>query len=198
MFNFFNKVNFSVIGIAIVACVVCFYVGRMTAPVKTTTKTETIVVEKTVEYDRIADIVKRTIIESQKTQLNNDKTETKVTKTSPDGTKIEEVVTVDKGTVIIDNSKNIQEEISHTHEKSKTTENSTTTTTEKIVETGKKNWHISLIGSREVAFNRSLNEMFGKDWIYGLQVERRVFGDLYVGAFGQSSSELGLSLGVSF
>jgi hypothetical protein len=51
------------------------------------------------------------------------------------------------------------------------------------------NWHISIKGSRTIS---------DPTLVYGLQVERRIIGDLYLGASINTDKQIGATIGVSF
>lgn len=86
----------------------------------------------------------------------------------PDGTKETE-------TTIVDKSK----------ENRKNTEISTTY--------AKNDWHVSVSVSHNPIIVKSES-----DFIYGLQVERRIIGDFYAGIRADSNKTIGVSAGMSF
>jgi hypothetical protein len=145
-------------------------------PTKTVTKTEIQWKEKIVE------VVKE--VTNQHTQT--DKVTIKITRIKPDGTtEIEERV-VDKSTTDI-----VINEQSNT-----TTENSGSSTTVTTVTKTQKDWHISLMGGYNFNKNIDKDYLVPGQFVYGLQVERRILLEGYLGVFGLTDKTVGVSLGM--
>lgn len=152
---------------------VSFAAGRSSAPEKVVTKVET-----KVEIKEVVKWKTKTV----KSENKNKQTiiiETKL----PDGTFKKETHILDKGTVVLDKSKDLEKDIT-TAESSKK---------EQTKELELSNWKLSGIAYLEPNLEVSKT---GISW--GLLVERRVVGPIYVGLFGITNGSLGASLGVSF
>ena len=163
-----NKTVFHVAGAIVLAASIGYAAGRYFVPAKVTTKTEIKEVEKIVE--------KR--VEVEKKTRKNDKTTIIVEITKPDGTKEKRTMIVDKGETNIDLSKDFSSE----------RETKKDVSSETVVDTT-KNWQANgLVGIN----------IDTKTEIYGLQVERRLFGPLKVGVFGMTNKTVGASIGVEF
>lgn len=94
----------------------------------------------------------------------------------PDGTIRKETHIVDKGRVIIDKSK----------EGSDTKDSKSET----IVSNTKPQWKAAgLLGVADYSLSNR---------IYGLEIERRILGPIFVGAWGMTNKQLGVSVGLEF
>lgn len=94
---------------------------------------------------------------------------------------IKDIVTVTK---VITRPDGTKEEVTTTTDKTKENKQASSS---KI--TTKPDWHVSINGSRK------LNDT---TLSYGIQVERRILGDVFLGGTVNSRKEVGLSIGVSF
>lgn len=94
----------------------------------------------------------------------------------PDGTIRKETHIIDKGRVVIDKSK----------EGSDTKDSSTTT----VTTYNKPQWKAAgLLGIADYSLDNR---------VYGLEVERRILGPIFLGVWGMTSKEVGLSVGLEF
>jgi hypothetical protein len=142
--------------------------GRYAVPAKVTVKTEVKVVEKIIE--------KR--VEVEKKTKKNDKTTVIVEITKPDGTKEKRTMIVDKGETNIDLSTIVQNE----RDTKTDTKNSTVTD-------NTRSWQANgLVGY----------DLGRLSTVYGIQVERRLFGPVKVGVFGMTNKTVGASVGIEF
>jgi uncharacterized protein YqgV (UPF0045/DUF77 family) len=148
---------------AAVALGLAFGLGYYVTPTKTTIKTE------------IKEVIKE--VEKKHTDQQNDVVTVEVETRYPDGTvKIERKI-VDKGHIVIDD----------TRKKDQTTDTSTTT----VVERGQASWNIAALTNVDLS-----DRKFGTK--YGLHVQRRIIGPVQVGAFGMTDGTGGVSIGISF
>lgn len=166
----------------LIALIVGVAAGRYATPEKVIKEKEFVIVEKEVEK-----IVKVMVKEEQKkTETKKSKTTKKVTK--PDGTVTEE-------------TKETEEDLTFAETKEKE-ENSKESSNEKSL-SGKTN--------KETKFNTnklSVSALAGiatkKEWykspdfIYGAHAKYNFLGPISVGAFGMSSNEVGISIGIDF
>ena len=168
----------------LIAIAASFVAGRMTAPTKVETITEIQWKERIVEVER----------ESSKTEEsekeNKDKMYVKIVRELPDGTKETELKVVDKGTIEIGK---VAES-----EKERVIEKETVTVEKmvKVIEKQKPSWHISAIGMAHFPDIKEYSAKRG-NYEFGLHVQRRIIGDVYVGAYGTSNRDFGLSVGIS-
>lgn len=70
-----------------------------------------------------------------------------------------------------------------------TTKSEDTSVSTKTIENGKPNWKVSVQGSTK---HPELQ------YFYGAQVERRILGPIFVGAFGNVDKTVGLTVGLEF
>lgn len=181
------KNNIKWILLAVVVMAVCFLGGRMTAPTKTETVTEIRWKEKVTETER------ENTKETETTKEDKDKMYVKIVKELPDGSKETEVRVVDRGTVEVG-------KVAET-DKEKTTEKETLAVekVQKVTEKEKDSWQISLIGVAQFPnVSKFNNEQFvDTGYDLGIHVQRRIIGDCFIGAYGDSGKTLGISMGLS-
>lgn len=161
MITYIIENKYKIAGVLILL-LVAYAFGRYNTPEKVVTKIETHEVIKYVEK------------ETKSKQNNKDIViiETRL----PDGTITKETHIVDKGTVIIDKTKQGSDQ-----------KDSSTTT---IVSYQKAQWKAAgLLGVSDYSLDNR---------IYGLEIERRILGPIFVGAWGMTSKEVGLSVGLEF
>jgi len=144
-------------------------IGRFTLPKKVITKTETQVVTK--------EVVKWKV--KKDTQVNKDKEVIIVETKYPDGTIKTEKRIIDKGKITIQLDKNGQT----------TTNTNITSNTTSTKEYNTNNLLISGMVSPDIR-NSTLR--------YGLLVQKRFIGPLFIGGFGVLNSGVGVTIGVSF
>lgn len=152
---------------------VSFAAGRVSTPEKVVTKTETKV--------QIKEVVKwkTKLVKSENKNKQTIIIETKL----PDGTVKKETHIIDKGTVVLDKSKESEKDTSIAKSEKK----------EETKTYQLDNWKLSGIAYAEPDLNIS---KVGVSW--GLLVERRIVGPMYVGVFGITNGSVGASLGVLF
>ncbi len=94
---------------------------------------------------------------------------------------VKDIVTVTK---VITKHDGTKEEVTTTTDKTK--ENKQTTNTKTV---SKPDWHTSINAKRKID---------NPELVYGIQVERRILGEVFVGGSVNTQKEVGLSVGVSF
>lgn len=155
---------------SVVMLLVGLVTGRYLAPEKVQVKIQEKIVTKTVVK------WKTKYVKSQK----NDK-ETIIVETKyPDGTIKREKRIIDRGTLQVDLTK----------EGSKSDQ----TTVSKDLEyakTSARDWHVSLLATNTYPENNVLSDNIS----YGIHAERRIIGPFYVGVYGTTNKNYGLSLG---
>lgn len=167
-------------------------VGRFGTPAKVETKTVTQVVEKEKIVEKIV-YVKDTS-EQDKTNDNKKQQIHIIEKTLPDGTKTKETFILNEDTKYVEVDKSSHEDT--TTDKVVDKEKDTKTTTDTKTQTAVADWRIS--GMAGVNYG-SVADMKLKDaMIYGGVVEKRILGPIYMGGFGTTSKEVGLTLGLQF
>lgn len=158
---YLNENKYKILGVALLL-LVAYALGKYTQPAIVVTKVETHEVIKYVEKET-------------KTKQNN-KDIVIVETRYPDGTVKKETHIVDKGTVVIDKSK----------EGSSEKDSSSTT----VVSYNKPQWKAAaLLGITDYSLDNR---------VYGLEVERRILGPIFVGAWGLTNKTIGVSAGLEF
>jgi hypothetical protein len=190
------------VGLALL--VTAFAVGRFTTPAKVETH-ETIKYQTQIQYqDRV---VTQTQVVTQKVYVHDSDshkhvatTTTEITK--PDGTKIKTIVS----------STDTQKE-SKTNTDTNTNQNTLQTKVAVKTETTQKedtkdsltiydqdNWHIGLLAGVNIT-KFELSKLASQPLTqisFGGEVDRRIVGPVYVGAFGLSDGTIGLTLSLGF
>lgn len=152
------------------ALVLGLAIGRFTLPSKVIEK------ERIVYQDKI--IEKK--VTTSNTQKKDHKVYTKIEKTLPDGTKTVETKIVNDSS--LNNNTNIVSD--------KTEDKSQVSESEKSITRSQQSTLISL------AMKVDLNQT--SKLAYGLSVNQRVLGPVYLGAFGFTDKSFGLSVGLAF
>ena len=160
--------------VLVLALGAAFAAGRFLAPDKVITQTEVVEVEKEV----IREVVKES--ETESVQLER-QTHTIITE-RPDGTKITEIFEVNKDTIVIDRRSEQGFEVD--------TETESEISDIRIVERSRPQWKVGTM-----AVTSSFEE-FSVD--YGLTVERRMFGPIFMGVTGVQNQGVGLTLSIEF
>lgn len=179
---------FVLIGLALLVGAYSF--GRYAQPAKVVTQTVTQTrVETRVEYqDRV--VTQKVYVQKEKT---HEHTETTVEK-KPDGTTVTHV-TKDKNT---DETKNTQTNSTDDKNLSKDAKTETVVTETKIViNSVRPNWRVGLGGGVSIPTLIGHNEMGIpglKSAVIQVEVGRRLFGPLFLDAFGNSQGTVGLGL----
>lgn len=169
-----NRSNvFEVIATGVVLLAIFFGAGRYSAPTKVETKTVT----QTVYQDRVVEKRVEVQAEAKERIVYRDRTVV----SHPDGT-VEH-----RDIVRTDDSDKTKDTDAVTQLAEHTTE--VTKAAEKIVERVAPSWQVNALGG-----------MTWGSWkpVYGAQVQRRILGPLWIGAWGLSSGEGGISAGVQF
>lgn len=79
------------------------------------------------------------------------------------------------------------------------TEETTTTTTDKSTSNSTASKSVTITASKDWMISASAGTKFeGLQPIYGLQVQRRILGPIYVGAMASTDKMIGLSVGFEF
>lgn len=156
-------VNYLKLGLAGLLLILLGYAfGRYLQPATVVTKVEQ---HEVIKY-----------VEKSTKEKNNNKDIVIVETRYPDGTVKKETHIVDKGTIVIDKSK----------ESSDTKDSKSET----IVSNTKPQWKASgLLGVADYSLSNR---------VYGLEVERRILGPIFLGAWGMNNKQLGVSLGLEF
>ncbi|RLF65330.1 MAG: hypothetical protein DRN30_04160 [Thermoplasmata archaeon] len=186
MFNMIINNKVVVISV-IVSLILGVAVGRYATPEKKVTVFEEKIVEKVV-------VVEKRIIVKIETKKTSKKTLVKTKKvTKPDGTIIEEKVETEEDTTFVD------------HKEKEGTE--TTTNNEKTVDVKKKReikyntkkLHVSLLVGAAGLDSASTDNVFQRyPVMYGVHASYKFFGPVSIGAFGTSTNEFGISVGLEF
>jgi hypothetical protein len=153
----------------------CFVIGAASgyylSPTKVTVRTEIKEVVKEVERKE----------KDSKKDKKNDKIVIIVETILPDGTKKKETKIVDKGTITIDTSETSERE----------TDKTTDTKTEKVTERARDSFQVYGIAGVKMT-----------DWAagpeYGAGVTRRLLGPIWIGAYGTTRTNVGVTLGIGF
>jgi len=180
------KENKITVFIAVACLVIGVAFGRWAAPEK-------------VEYKKeIVEVTKEIVVEKKvfiKEEIKKeDKKKTKIVKkiTKPDGTIIEETIESEEDSSFVGNTEKDQTDSSSESESSKSK------TTEKETTNDKKKLQVSILAGLEVDKSTE-NDPFGNyKYVYGVHAAYSFFGPISVGAFGTTSNQLGLSVGISF
>lgn len=115
--------------------------------------------------------------EVEKKKIDKDKVTIITTTIKPDGTKVTETKIVDKSVITVDIDKN------------KIIDKETVTTF------NNNNFHVSaLIGHN---FGNNTDLLLNNTFVYGISVEKRFIGPLYLGVWGMTDKSLGISAGVN-
>jgi hypothetical protein len=150
--------------------------GRLLAPSKV----------QIVEKEKIVEVEKKIYVKDETKKENKDKKKRTVIIriTKPDGTIEErtEIVEEDNSIIAIDTKEKSEEKKKTEKEKLK----------EKIVKNKKPDWMISALASSNMKDIKSLQPD------YGISVQRRILGPVYLGAFGITNKQVGLSVGFQF
>lgn len=158
------------ISIAVALLAAAFLVGRYTVPVKTVTKIEEKVVEK--------EVVKT--VESSKKDERKNKEVIIIETRLPDGTIKKETRIIDKGTVVVDMSKdNTRITTVETEKKSETS-----------TEAQSQKWNIAVLAGKK--------DSVTSETLYGGHVQYKVIGPFSVGVMGLSNKTGAVSVGFSF
>lgn len=128
---------------------------------------------KTITKTEVKEVVK--VVKEKEKNKQNNKMVVIVETTMPDGTKRKETKIVDKGVITITASENIDK--------------STDTKTETVVE----HTHDSLLLYAVAEKNLSSPELS-----YGVGVQKRVLGPFFLGVYGTTQKNIGVTLGLSF
>jgi hypothetical protein len=148
-------------------------IGRFTLPAKVVTKTQIQV--------QTQEVVKwqTKYVENQDDHKNTTIIETK----KPDGTDVIETHISDSEDTSVNSSSG----------GSNSTQTSEKETQSKTVTYAKNDWHLNALASPS-----GDGKLIDGKMSYGGQVERRIMGPFYLGAFGLQNSTFGVSVGVSF
>lgn len=170
--EFINKNKWLILG-AVLLFVLGLATGRYATPPDKITKIETVEIEKIVY-----------VKEQEKTEQNKTYKHT-IEKTLPDGTVTKETTETDEKNLFVKEKEQSQEE------------RASSNTEEKLVGvTNKGRWLINgMIGADVSA---GIEGQVKEILVYGIQVDYRILGPIHVGAWGVTSKEVGLSVGLEF
>lgn len=169
-----------------------YLTGRYTTPEKIVTKTET----KIVEVEKIVE----KIVEKKIKDTDTNKEEKKnqqihiIETTYPDGTYKKETYILDTTTVVI--KEKIKEEDNKVVDKETNKNKKEESSTEKIKEFAVSEWRISAVAG--VDYDKAFDGKLKDSMVYGGVVEKHILGPVYLGGFGTTTKEVGLSVGVQF
>lgn len=175
------------LAIAVAFFIVGATTGYFESPTKTVTKTETktqtTVATKTDSTD--TNVQKQNNAEQKK----NDKLYVRVETIAPDGTRTIKTQILDKGTITIDNTaSNTNVASADTQSQTSTTSDTTTTKT-----TEKDKTSTLIYGLAGIQANNLLS---GPS--YGAGIQKRVLGPIWFGAYGESNTSMGVTVGIGF
>lgn len=162
--------NMKKIGVLVILLAAAFLVGRHTVPVKTVTKIEEKIVEK--------EVVKT--VESSKKDEKRNKEVIIIETRLPDGTVKKETRIVDRGTIVIDSTKD------STRITSVETERKSETSTK----ANSQKWNVALLAAKKDTINSEI--------LYGGHVQYKVAGPFSVGVMGLSNKTGAISVGVTY
>jgi len=165
------KENKNKIIAVVVLVAVSAAVGRFTAPSKVVEKEHVVYQDKIVE--------KKVYVKDKTTKKNT--VTIKLTTIHPDGTKTVEVKTYDKDVI----------ELAQNSSDAKDSSNSLDKTTEKTVEYKKTDTILSL------GVKTNLTDLTS-GLSYGLNVQKRMLGPIYMGGFGFTDGSAGATIGIGF
>jgi hypothetical protein len=167
------KLKICIIVIAI-ATVVGYGFGRFTTPEKVVTKVETVEV--------IKEVIKEVKIKDEKKKETVKRKTKTVIKEYPDGRKITEIYEVTEDTIFVETQEivDLRKQIEDLKKQNES----------KIIISQKPQWKFQ--GLAGVEITRPTKP------IYGLGVERRIIGPIFMGVYGKSNSEAGVSLSLEF
>jgi hypothetical protein len=161
MITYLNENKYK-IAIGLILLLSAYAFGRYAQPASVITKVET---HETIKY-----------VEKKTTTKQNNKDIVIIETRLPDGTITKETHIVDKGTVIID--------------KSKESSDQKDSSSETVVSYNKPQWKAAaLLGIADYSLDNR---------VYGIEIERRVLGPIFIGAWGLNNKTIGVSAGLEF
>lgn len=185
----------------IIVGVICLVAGRYLAPTKVEVREvereKTVVVEKINEkkLEELTLQIRTTLasFEQLKKSIHKEKTKT----THPDG-RVEEKEVVDINvdrTVQTTQVKEVEKQVVVVQERlvDRIVEVDRVVEKEKIVETKRPDWRVGVLAGPNLTDFKEGLKIVG-----GVEIQRRLFGPIYVGGFGMSNGVVGLSAGVEF
>lgn len=127
-----------------------------------------------VEYQKeVVEVIKEVKVKDKQIAKKNDRqTKTVITK-YPDGKIVKEVYEVNKDVIFLDKKESSKKETETTEKEIK------------IVDPSKPNWKIQAITTFDISE-------------YGVGVERRILGPIFIGIYGKNTNEYGATLSVEF
>ena len=185
-----SKIKTAVYGAVIVIVVFAggFFSGRQSAPEQITTVTQIEVVEVEKIVERIVErVVEKKAEETQKKQQIHI-----VETIHPDGTIVKETFIVNEDTIIVYQEKETDKDSSKETDK----ETSTSKTETKIVtHTVKPEWRV---GGVALVKTQAKGADLSDYMVYGVNVEKRMFWNIYGGVMATTEKDVGLSLSITF
>jgi hypothetical protein len=166
--------------------------GRFATPAKVETKTEIQIVEKEKIVEKIVYI--KDTNENSKENTNTKQQIHIVEKTSPDGTYTKETFILNEDTKYVEVDKSTHE--GQTTDKTTEKEKIVDVTKDKTVTSAVAEWRLS--GMAGLNYDKAYDLKLKDSLVYGGIVEKRVIGPVYMGGWGTTSKEVGLSIGLQF
>jgi len=160
--------------VIIIAVIIGYGFGYFTTPEKVVTKIETVEVVK--------EVIKEIKIKDEKKKESVKRKTKTIIKEYPDGQKITEIYEVTEDTIFIETQEivDLRKQIEDLKKQNET----------KIIISQKSQWKFQGLVGTEI---RRPTEP-----IYGLGVERRIIGPIFIGIYGKSNTEAGVSVSLEF
>lgn len=170
--EFLNKNKWLILG-AILLFVFGLSIGRYATPPDKVTKIEKVEIEKIV------------YIKEQEKVEQKKKFKHTIEKTLPDGTIIKDTIETDEQNLFVKEKEQSQEEKASSSKEEK-----------EVGVTSKGRWLINGMVGADVS--SGIDGQIKEILVYGIQVDYRILGPIHIGAWGVTSKEAGLSVGLEF
>lgn len=187
----FNKGKIYLVGGVAILALVAFAFGRYLSPTKTVVTEKAVEVEKQVVVEKVVTQVKIVKVADNKTNTHTVEHDVK----KADGTE-DKTVTTDTST---------QTEVKTDTDAAKQADKTATKTEYKIVErtvfteTAKPSWHVGVLGGVTLTEFPAGGWHVGPDrLVLGGEVDHRFIGPVSLGAWGLTSGQVGVKLGLEF
>lgn len=131
---------------------------------------------------KTVEVEKKIFVKETKKKTSKKKTKRVIEKTNKDGTKTKEVIETEEDVVFVDESTKTKTE------KDKSSKSETKSNTGRWIVSGMAGYNT----------NKEFYPSVSKASFYGVSVDYRILGPVHIGAFGTTTREVGVTLGLQF